>query len=80
MISAFVVPSRNRTPAVVLTTIEFGLDRYPIESRIVTARPGVCVLERSTTYVDAFDVSTDVSTSTTDVLPFTVVIPGIPTY
>ena len=34
------VPSAKVTPDVVLTIIDWGDDRYPSESRIVTFRPG----------------------------------------
>ena len=60
-------------PDVVLTIIDWGDDKYPSESRIVTFRPGGLTLVSSTT-ADAPAVSTDVSRSTTDVLAFTVYV------
>jgi hypothetical protein len=67
------VPSANRTPAVVLTIIELGVDRYPIESRIVTVCPGFCTLVRSTIALGWAVVNKDVSMRTADVLAFTMI-------
>jgi hypothetical protein len=39
-IRILLVPSAKVTPDVVLTIIDWGDDRYPSESRIVTFRPG----------------------------------------
>jgi hypothetical protein len=65
------VPSVNRTPVVVLTMMDWGDDRLPRESRMVTVRPAGVWLDRRT--MAAWPaVKTDVSTSTTDVLAVTI--------
>jgi len=65
------VPSVKRMPFVVLTIIDYGDDRFPRESRMVTVRPAGVWLERRT--MAAWPaVRTDVSTSTTDVLAVTI--------
>jgi len=67
------VPSAKPTPATVLTTIWFGVERYPIESRTVTVWPGY----RPGNITTAFMIW-DVSISTTLVLAFTVIVWDIP--
>jgi hypothetical protein len=42
------VPSTNDMPDVVLTISAWGLDKYPIESRIVTFLPGGSWLDNNT--------------------------------
>ncbi len=65
------MPSVNRIPFVVLIMMDWGEDRVPSESRMVTVRPAGVWLDRRT--MAAWPaVRTDVSTSTTDVLAVTI--------
>ena len=69
VIEMLLVPSEKFVPDIVLTMIDWGVDTYPVESRTVMTRPGVWILDSSTTATPPA-VNTDVSTRTTDVLAF----------
>ena len=64
-------PSANLMVLVVLTKMDWGDERKPRESRTVTTCPGVVAADRNT-IVDSFGPRILVSTSTTDVLAFTI--------
>ena len=54
------VPSANEIPLTVLTVILFGVERYPIESRIVTVCPGYKLGRKTTAFANC-DVSTSIT-------------------
>jgi len=67
------VPSAKFTPPTVLIVILFGVERYPIESRMVTVCPGFTLGNITTALMIC-----EVSMSTTLVLAFTKIVPDIP--